>query len=102
MHSLCCWPPDKLIPGLFSSSFTSSHNAAPSRLSITISFMIFYLLHHLILNLMQHYQIYSWLERIGFLKYHTYAPFNHYWIDFLIVDVYFLQINFTFSIGPRC
>ena len=53
--------------------------------------MIFFIFNAiLILNLMQHYQIYSWLERDWVLKYHTYSSFNHYWIDFLIVNVYFI------------
>ena len=28
MHRRCCWPPDRLVPGLSSLSLTSSHSAA--------------------------------------------------------------------------
>jgi hypothetical protein len=40
IQSLCCCPPDRLIPGCSSWFFTSSHNAASLRLSSTISLIM--------------------------------------------------------------
>ena len=36
MHSRCCWPPDRPVPGSCSRSFTSSNSPARFRLEATI------------------------------------------------------------------
>ena len=41
MHSLCCCPPEMLVPGFFKSFFTSSQSVERSRLRLTTSSRFF-------------------------------------------------------------
>ena len=73
MHNRCCCPPDKKEPRFVITSFTSSQSATLCKLCSTmLSFSRFRKRIPLSSSQPAHYRKYSWLERVGLLKYHPY------------------------------